>query len=866
MNTPTGSRSAKAQTPVMRQFLTAKEQYPDALLFFRMGDFYELFFDDAVTAARLLDLKLTSRDRNDPDPIPMAGVPHHAAQGYIARLLEAGQNVAVCEQMEDPAQAKGIVKRAVVRVFTPAIVLDGESLEPRANQFVVAIVPPESGPASGAWGLAAFDLTTGEMFVGEAQGAASVAGEIARLDAREIVTSAAGEQVARDVAKVLPRLFVRIVPAMAANEAARLLADSMGEAALEDASMTAPVGSRTAAGMALAYGRATQPGQTIHVQRLVQLDVRDHLSLDETAQTHLEIFRTSRGEKKGSLLHHVDHTVTPMGARRLRTWLAFPLTDPKRIVKRHDAVESLLRSREVRTEIRAELTEIHDIERIVTRASLGAASPRDLGVLRDALTHVPTLLGHVDLLGAQLAFVRPGDDGAALRSVLERALTESPPVAIGEGPTFRRGYDARLDELSELASGGRGEVARIEQRERERTKISSLKIGYNRVFGYYVEITKANLKSVPADYKRKQTIAGGERFITEELYALEQKILAADEELRALEKTRFDELMREVAKAATPVSRLASAIADLDALAAFAELAQRHDYVRPAVDDSNVIELSECRHPVVESVLEPGTFVPNDTTLDGKGERLLLVTGPNMAGKSTLMRQVALNVLLAQSGSFVPARAARISDDDRIFTRVGSSDDLARAASTFMVEMRETAQILRGATSRSLVVFDEIGRGTSTFDGLAIAWAVAEYLHDVVKCRALFATHYHELVILADQKKHAANVNVSARETGDDIVFLHKLSHGGASKSYGIAVARLAGLPEPVVARARAMLKDLERGEGPGARPKQMGLFDPKPDPVDHPAVAALKNADIDRMTPMDALNFVAQLRALTEK
>ncbi len=864
MSTSTGPRPTKALTPVMRQFLTAKEQYPDALLFFRMGDFYELFFEDAVTVARLLDLKLTSRDRNDPDPIPMAGVPHHAAQTYIARLLETGHNVAVCEQLEDPAQAKGIVKRSVVRVFTPAIVLDGDTLEPRANQFVVAILPPAGGAtAAGAWGLAAFDLTTGEMFVGEAAGATALAGEIARLDARELLTPADGETVARDIAKVLPRLFVRVVPSMTAHEGVDLLAASMGENALEASTAEVPVATRTAAAIALAYARATQPGHEIQIQRFVRLDARDFLVLDETAQTHLEIFRTSRGEKKGSLLQHIDQTVTPMGARRLRNWLAFPLTDAKRVNKRHDAVDALLRSREVRTEIRAELGEIHDLERIATRAALGAVTPRDLGLLRDALTHVPALLAHVDSLGAPLGFVRPDDDCSPLCERLVAALVESPPTAIGEAPTFRRGFDARVDELAELASGGRGEIARIEVRERERTKISSLKIGYNRVFGYYVEITKANLKSVPADYKRKQTIAGGERFITEELYSLEQKILAADDELKTLERMRFDEVSREVARNATALSRLASAIADLDALASFAELAQRHDYIRPVVDDGTVIDLVECRHPVVESVLDPGTFVPNDIVLDARGERLLLVTGPNMAGKSTLMRQCAITVLLAQSGSFVPAKSARIGTVDRIFTRVGASDDLARGASTFMVEMRETAQILRGATSRSLVVFDEIGRGTSTFDGLAIAWSVAEYLHDVVKCRALFATHYHELCLLADSRKHAANVNVSARETGDDIVFLHKLSRGGASKSYGIAVARLAGLPEPVVARARAMLKDLERGEGPGARPRQMGLFDPKPDPVDHPAIAALKNVDIDRMTPIDALNFVSQLRAL---
>jgi DNA mismatch repair protein MutS len=862
----TTTRGAKTHTPVMRQYLSAKESYPDALLFFRMGDFYELFFEDAVTAARALDLKLTSRDRNDPDPTPMCGVPHHAAQTYIARLLEMGHNVAVCEQTEDPSKAKGIVKRSVVRVLTPALVLDGEALTPRANQFLVAVVPPEGGAsASGAWGLAAFDLTTSEMFVGEVADATALAGELARLEARELIVPPELESTAQAMAKLLPRLFVRTVARLAPREGVEILASALGEAALRDTAEGISLGARTAAAMALAYARATQPGHPVAVQRLVTLDPRDYLALDETAQQHLELFRTTRGEKKGSLLAHLDATVTAMGARRLRTWLAFPLTGVKRIRRRHDAVEALVRHPAVREALRTELEAVPDLERIAVRATLGVVTPRDLGQLRDGLLRVPRLAAGLAALGPALEPLRLHEDCHALRALLEQALVDSPPAALADGGLFRPGFDARLDAAMELASGGRAQIAAIEQRERERTKIASLKIGYNRVFGYYVEVTKANLKLVPADYKRKQTIAGGERFITEELYALEQQIAGAEEEQRALEAERFEALVREVARLATPLCRLASSLADLDALAAFAEVAHRCDYVRPEVDDGAGIELQECRHPVVESVLEPGAFVPNDVTLDARGERLLLVTGPNMAGKSTLMRQVALNVLLAQAGAFVPAKSARVGVVDRIFTRVGASDDLARGASTFMVEMRETASILRGATTRSLVVFDEIGRGTSTFDGLAIAWAVAEYLHDVVRCRALFATHYHELCALADAREHAANVNVSARETGDDIVFLHKLARGGASRSYGIAVARLAGLPEPVVARARAMLKDLERGEGPGARPRQMGLFEPKPEPVEHPVLAALGAADVDRMTPLDALNFLSQLRALAK-
>lgn len=860
----TSARSAKAQTPVMRQYLAAKESYPDALLFFRMGDFYELFFEDAITAARALDLKLTTRDRNDPDPIPMCGVPHHSAQTYITRLLEMGYNVAICEQLEDPAKAKGIVKRSVVRVLTPALVLDGEALSPRDNQFLAAVQPPETGPdGQGSWGMAVFDLSTGEMFVGEAPDMPTLTGELSRLDPRELIVPPEAEVSARSIAKILPKLFVRTVAAVTAHQAMEVLSSALAETHVPSVLESIPSGARAAAAMALSYARATQPGQTVTVQRFVTLDARDHLVVDETTQHHLELFRTTRGERKGSLLHHLDVTVTPMGARRLRSWLAFPLMDVRRIRKRHDAVEALVRNADVRAALRAQLAEVADLERIAMRATLRLATPRDLAALRDSLARVPTIAAQVQTLGPALKALRPSDECCSLQQLLARALVDVPPPTAGEGGVFRPGYDARLDALAALASGGREEIAAIEQRERERTKINSLKIGYNRVFGYYVEVTKPNLKLVPPDYKRKQTIAGGERFITEELYELEQKILAAEEERRALEVQRFDELMAEVASKATALCRLASTLADLDAIAALADVAHRYDYVRPEVNDGTAIDLRDCRHPVIEAVLEPGTFVPNDVTLDTRGERLLIVTGPNMAGKSTLMRMVALNVLMAQAGSFVPARAARIGVVDRIFTRVGASDDLSRGASTFMVEMRETAAILRGATSRSLVLFDEIGRGTSTFDGLAIAWAVAEYLHDVIKCRAMFATHYHELCALADTREHAANVNVLARESGDDIVFLHKLARGGASRSYGIAVARLAGLPEPVVARARAVLKDLERGEGPCARPRQMGLFEPRPEPPQHPVVAALLAANIDRMTPLDALNFVSQLRAL---
>ena len=871
--TMTGASSKGAQAPAMQQYLREKDAHPDALLFFRMGDFYELFFDDALTAAKALDLTLTSRNKNEPDSIPMCGVPYHAAQTYVARLLDLGHKVAICEQLEDPSKAKGIVRRGVVRVLTPALVLDGDSLDARANQFLAAAVPPEGGAEMpGAWAIAAYDLTTGELFSAEVPDALNLLGELARLDVRELLCPGDAEPFVRGLVKVLPRVFVRGAPAMTASEAVALLTKTLPEGEVRGSLEGLSPAARVAAAVALRYAVASQPGHSLPVQRVGRLDPKDHLHLDETTQAHLELFRTMRGEKKGTLLAHLDATITPMGARRLRTWIAFPLQSPARIRRRHDAVDALVTYPELRAAVREWLGNVPDLERIAIRASLGAASPRDLGHLRDGLGRVPAImdaLARQEDIADALKPVRVSDTCADLYKLLAGSLSGAPPGALDDGGVFRAGFDPELDRFTSLRANGKETILALEEREKNRTKIASLKVKYNGVFGYYIEVTKANLHAVPKDYLRKQTVSTGERFVTEELITLEREILEAEEKVRELESARFEELRAKVAEAAPRLSRLAGALADLDALASFAETAHRRDYVRPTVDDGPVIALEDSRHPVVEAALEPGAFVPNDVTLDMQGARLMLVTGPNMAGKSTLMRQVALIALMAQAGSFVPARKATVGRVDRIFTRVGASDDLARGQSTFMVEMRETASILRGATSRSLVVFDEIGRGTSTFDGLSIAWAVAEYLHDVVRARAMFATHYHELCALAESRKHVVNVNVSARETGDDIVFLHKLSEGGASRSYGVAVAKLAGLPEPVLARARALLKEMERGEGPFRRaPRQMGLFEERPSappPVAHPALDALAAADVNRMTPLDALHLVAQLKRMVE-
>ena len=865
----TGSHSKGAQAPAMQQYLREKAAHPDALLFFRMGDFYELFFDDALTAAKALDLTLTSRNKNEADAIPMCGIPYHAAPAYIPRLLDLGHSVAVCEQLEDPSKAKGIVKRGVVRVLTPALVLDAESLDARSNQFLAAVVAPTTGRQ---WSVAAYDLSTGELFTSEVADLFGVVGELARLDVREVLCAPEQESTVRSEVRLLPRLFVRAAPSMAAKEASEVIARSVADEGLAQAFDDVAVSTRVAAAMALRYAEAFMPGAAVAVQRVARLDAKDHVEVDETTQGHLELVRSVRGDKKGTLLAHLDATVTPMGARRLRTWIAFPMQDPARIHRRLDGVEALVVHPELRATLRETLGSIPDVERLAIRATMKVATPRDLGVLRDGLARVPRLQAAFAAnaeASAALGALGTVDPCGELCAVLEGSLSESPPVGLDEGGVFRGGFDAELDRYTALARDAKAVILALEARERERTKIASLKVRFNGVFGYFLEVTKANLHLVPADYRRKQTVAGGERFVTDELSSLETEILEAEERARALERQRFDELRGRVAEATGRLSRLATHLADLDALAALAEVAHRHDYRRPVVDDGAVIDLREARHPVVEAMLEPGAFVANDVRLDQRQQRLLLITGPNMAGKSTLMRQVALIVLMAQAGSFVPARAARIGRVDRIFTRVGASDDVARGASTFMVEMRETARILRGATTRSLVLFDEIGRGTSTFDGLAIAWAVAEHLHDAVRARALFATHYHELCALADTHPHVANVNVSARESGDDIVFLHKLTEGGASRSYGIAVAKIAGLPEPVLLRARSLLKDLERGEGPTRKPRpQLGLFEERPPAASQeaPVVQALRSVELERITPLEAMQVLAQLKAMLGK
>jgi DNA mismatch repair protein MutS len=859
----------------MEQFFRAKQDYPDALLFFRMGDFYEMFFEDAVLGSSLLDLTLTSRGSDaEGIAIPMAGVPYHAAPGYIARLLEHGQRVALCEQMEDPSKVKGVVPREVVRVITPALALDADAIEARRPNFLAAVVPVDAGFA-----FALLELGAAEVSTSACAGETELVAELARSEPREVLLCGVTESVERTLRRLLPRAAVRAA-APALLEWARV--EPQIQAILQahaELPLPAAGASLDAVRVVLGYALQAQPGTALDVQRVLRYDPGGALLLDDAAVRNLELVNTLAGERKGSLLQLLDATQTPMGARLLRRRLLSPLARVDAIRRRHDAVQALVDDAPLRERLRSALARIGDLERMPTRASLGIAAPRDLGGIAVGLTQAAELSAQLQAQAEHsvddvIERMRPDDLCADVRQLLTATLADELPLLATQGGIFRAGHDVRIDELRELSTASKDVILRLEERERQRTGIATLKIRFTKVFGYYIEITKSRMGKVPEDYRRKQTVAGGERFTTEELESIAAKILNADERLRALEQELFVALRKRIGAFAPRLRRLAGQLADLDVHAALADIAHRHGYVRPELDDSLELQLTEARHPVVEQMVARGNFVPNDVSLDAAGQRLMVITGPNMAGKSTTMRQTALAVILAQLGSFVPAARARIGVCDRIFTRVGASDNLAAGQSTFMLEMHETANILHGATRRSLVILDEIGRGTSTYDGLSIAWAVAEHLHDVVQCRAMFATHYHELCDLAQLRPGVMNYNVAAREHGEEVVFLHRLVPGAANRSYGIAVARLSGIPEIVLARARAILRALESGAdqaapGQHARvqvdpPDQLDMFAPNPPAaLESVCEATLRELDLDRMTPIDALNALARLKAL---
>ena len=858
-------------SPLLQQYREIKSRHRDAILFFRMGDFYEMFFEDAELGARILGITLTSRG----DGVPLAGVPVKAGADYLRQLVAAGHRVAICEQVEDPKKAKGIVKRAVIETVTPGAVLEEGWVAGGRNNWLIAVSPlrPSDRPTAG---LAAVDLSTGEFLL-ETVTADGLAEALGRLAPAEIVLAGEAEVPAPPETLRTRREPWEFDPELAREELAR----RFGLASLDGLGVgTEDAPAVGAAGALLRYLSDLQPTGVPQLQRPVVRRADRYLWVDEMTRRNLELVEPLRAGAKGvTLLETIDRTVTPMGARLLRRWLLSPLRDPAEINYRLDAVDAAVRKTRSRDDARGALDGVRDLERLAGRAAAGRATPRDLGALRDSFDRLPRIAVLLDdLAGGEATSGAVGRPYADLRAAfdplddlareLSAALAERPPVTLADGGVIRPGFDAELDELRSLRDGGKQYLASLQERERERTGITSLKVGYNKVFGYYLEITNAHRNRVPADYERRQTLTGAERYVTPELKEYEARILGAEEGLAQREADLFNALRTRVGNEIGRIQRTATGLARLDVWCALAEVAVQGRYVRPVIDDGFDLELWASRHPVLERLMPRESFMPNDVRFTA-AERVFLVTGPNMAGKSTILRQIGLCAVLAQVGSFLPADAARIGVVDRLFTRVGASDNLAQGQSTFMVEMSETSAILHNATARSLVLLDEIGRGTSTYDGVAIAWAVSEHLHDQVGCKTMFATHYHELMQLPERLQHARNLNVAVRETGETVIFLHRLEPGGTDRSYGIHVAQLAGLPAPVVERAKDVLHTLE-GEHrvvPGIPldpdPEQLALFVPT---APNPTLEALKALNLDQLTPIEALNQLADLQRRARK
>lgn len=864
----------KAFTPMMKQYLRIKGEYQDCILFFRMGDFYEMFFEDAKIASKILEIALTAREKGEREKIPLCGVPCHAASPYISKLIERGYKVAICEQVGDAKGSKGLVEREVIRVITPGMVVEGENLKEKENNFLMSLWRGEGG-----YGLSFLDLSTGEFKVCQADEEELIVSEVAKNRPREILIpeGLTGDGLLDDLRSESPSILVSYLPDEYFQPGQKHdqrddITDEIIPSWVADESLHAAAG-------ALSYVRETQKTDLGHIRPLFFYRVEDYMILDETTQRNLELLTSLRGGKKGTFLGVLDETVTAMGGRRMREWLSYPLMDVGEIERRLDAVAQLKEAPLVRADLKELLEAAYDLERLNARVTMGRANPRDMVALKTTLQAVPKIKEELGGVASTLLNeVREGLD--ALEEVvgwIEEAIVDNPPITLTEGGIIRDGYDEELDELRGVSRDGKSWIAQLEARERQRTGISSLKVRYNQVFGYYIEVTKANLNLVPDDYRRKQTLANAERFITPQLKEYENKVLGAEERIKSLEHELFRRLRERVAEQNRRIQGTASAVGVLDALLSLAEVADTYGYNRPRVTEGDEIIIVEGRHPIVERVdhLEP--FVPNDARLDCRENQLIIITGPNMAGKSTYIRQVALIVLMAQMGGFVPAKEATVGVVDRIFTRVGASDNLAMGESTFMVEMRETADILKEATPRSLVILDEIGRGTSTFDGLSIAWAVAEYLHDRKSPKTLFATHYHELTELTMTKPRVRNYNVAVSEWNGEIIFLRRIVEGGASRSYGIQVARLAGLPEEVVARAKEILVNLETGEldekglprlarskgrGQDQGGDQLSLFRRRNSQI----YQELKRIDPDHLTPLEAIRFLYQWKKMAEE
>jgi DNA mismatch repair protein MutS len=891
-------------TPMMQQYLSIKKEYQDTILFFRLGDFYEMFNEDAKIAARELELTLTARNKGKGDEVPMAGVPYHSSESYIAKLIEKGYRVAICEQVEDASQASGLVKREVVRVITPGTVVNNNILEEKNNNYLAAIVGSDKG-----YGFSLVDVSTGEFAVTQLDGAEAankVIDELSRINPAEVLLDdkvRSSTEIMGFMRSQINPIITKIKESFGYDRAYELLIDHFDTITLEGFGCENLPLAIQAAGAVLDFLIETQKRSLKHINRLSTYSTIDYMVLDANTRRNLELVKTMRDKsKKGSLLWVIDKTVTSMGGRRLRRWIEQPLLDVEEINRRLDGVEEISKNILLKEELRDLLNQVYDIERLMGKVIYGSANARDLIALKSSLEILPDVKASLaEFESSMLEELEEDLDKLAdITELIESSIQDEPPTTITEGGIIKEGYDEQLDEYLDAKKNGKNWIIQLQQRERQRTGISSLKVGHNKVHGYYIEVTKANLDAVPEDYVRKQTLSNSERYITPELKEKESIILGAEEKSMELEYQLFIHIRDRIAAETDRIQKSANILAQLDALISLAEVALNNNYVRPKVNHGEVIDIKSGRHPVVEAMLDTEVFVPNDTYLDQGDERFSIITGPNMSGKSTYMRQVALITLLAQMGSFVPAEFAEIGIVDRIFTRVGASDDLTTGQSTFMVEMNEVANILNNATNKSLIILDEVGRGTSTYDGLSIAWAVIEYISDTEKigAKSLFATHYHELTELEDRLAGIKNYNVAVQEEGEDVIFLRKIIPGGADQSYGIEVAKRAGIPKLVIDRSKEILAKLEEQEEKTievttkdkqkkvkekkvdnidskekqeedsikaemkikeslANPAQMALFNTKQSEV----LEKLSKLDIMSLNPLEAMNQLYQLQ-----
>jgi len=872
---------SKKITPMVAQYLSIKEKYKNSILFYRMGDFYEMFFEDANVASKILEITLTTRNKKDESPIPMCGIPVRAIDRYIGRLINKGYKVAICEQIEDAATAKGLVKRDVVRVITPGMVINNELLDEKSNNFVLALYHSDNRAA-----LSYLDISTGTFRVAESKALSTVIDECLRVSPSEIILPETSKQTPffAPVIKAFSEKSVTFLEDSAFNHKTgrERLVEQFKTRSLEGFGCENLKAALCAAGALLFYVQETQKQKIEHLTGIETYSLSNFLLIDEVSCRNLELIHNLQtGTSKGTLLGIIDRTVTAMGGRLLKRWMRYPLLDLKKIEARLEAVNEAKNNIQIRKNIRKSLKSVSDLERLGSKISMGHSNARDLLALKVSINMFPVIRSELSCLNT--AFFKQNDklDGLdtlyELANLIEKAIREDAPPTINEGSIIKSGYNSELDELIAVSRNGKTRLAKLEAEEKEKTGIISLKVRYNKVFGYYIEVSKNASKTVPPHYVRKQTLANAERYITDELKSFESKVLGAHEQRTVLEYEIFNEIRERIIKNSHIILRVAEFIARLDCILNLAEIADQNDYCRPEINTNGSILIEEGRHPVVEKMIVGERYVPNTIDLDNNKKQILIITGPNMAGKSTILRQVALMVILTQMGSFVPADNASLCISDRIFSRVGALDNLSQGQSTFMVEMEETANIMNNATPKSLIIMDEIGRGTSTFDGLSIAWAVAEYLHDLKGkgAKTLFATHYHQLTDLALAKPRVKNFNIAVKEFNDEIIFLRKLVEGGTNRSYGIQVARLAGLPEKLIRRAQKVLSSMEKEEYNLSNSlvsedvnsfskkghRQLGLFQKNENIV----IEKLQKLDIDSMTPLEALNCLNQLKKKAE-